>query len=374
MSDTTLVRAPNSGPADYEIAFGAGGTVALLGSAGAYSACHLAGLTRFRRIGGASGGAVFACVASTGLAAPQALRMTIETSFDDHVNYKHGIYKSVRRGLRQLQTGITQAPQASASEPENPDHREWPVTGLLGTCGLGHYIRQRAQEAGVDSWPDPFWTIATTRDGSHVIFNNDGVFMVRTNGQLVQLSSETPPIDIAVRYSATIPGVMAALEYKGMLLFDGSLSRDGLCPVGVLIRNFGADPTKILALRVMEDSVQTMAGRMHRFWRSVWQVEPDFNWGPETAGVIEFRPNIDHLNSLKFGISEDEKWLAVLVSMETTLTKLAFEGILEGDSLYKARSVFKALGYWRDAYPAPIGAPQLLAQKAEAVFVEHGLY
>lgn len=358
---------------DYEIVFSAGGTVALLAAAGSYSACHLAGIRKFRRIGGASGGAVFACIAATGLSAPQALRMTIETGYDDHVNYKHGIYKSIRRGLKQVQSLVCESEQPF-SEPDHPDYREWPATGIFGTCGLGRYIKQQAEAVGVDRWPDPFWTIATCKDGSQVIFNNDGVFLVTLGGQLVQLSTQTAPMDIAVRYSATIPGIMAALEYKGMMLYDGSLSRDGLCPVGVLIRSFGADPEKILACRVLEDAHNSVSGRLHRFLRAAWQVEPDYNWGPETAGVIEMRSHIDHINSLRFGISEDEKWLAVLVSFENSVAKLAHAGILHGEALQRSRAIFKGLGYWRDAFPAPLGAKQPLARRAEAVFSEHGLF
>lgn len=358
---------------DFEIVFGSGGTVALLAAAGAYSACQLAGL-KLRRIGGASGGAVLACMAASGLGAPQTLRLTIQTSFNDHVNYRHGIYKSVQNGIEQVKAIVVDTNEKPAQDSAHPDYPEWPVTGLLGTTGLGRYIKEQADKAGVQSWPESFWTIATTKSGEQVIFNKDGVFLVCFNGQLVQLSKKTVPLEIAVRYSATIPGIMAALEYKGTLLYDGSLSRDGLCPVGPLIRNFGADPEKIIACRVLEDAHNSMPGRLHRLLRAAWWVEPDYNWGPETAGVIELRPHIDHVYSLRFGISEDEKWLAVLVSFETALAKFALQEILSGEARYRARSIFKALGYWRDSFPAPVGAPQLLARRAEAVFADHQLY
>jgi len=371
MTQTAENRSPVS-DGHYDLLFGTGGATALLAGAGLYSACQLAGLSKFRRIGGVSGGSIFACIASTGVPASQALRMTIETNFDEHVKFEHGIYKSIRRGWSNLGSLISRS--GSEELDEHPDYREWPITGLLGTSELGLYIRNHAASVGVDCWPESFWTMATTKDGSPVVFNKDGVFLIRTNGQFVQLSGEPVPLDIAVRYSGTIVGVLAALEYKGMFLYDGGLSRDGLCPVGVQIRHFGADPCRILACRPTEDSLDPVNGRVHRLLRKAWQVDPDYNWGPETTGVIEFRPRIDHVFPLKFRLSRDEKWLAVLFAFDNAVSRLAFEGILHGEDLLKARALFKDLGYWRDCFPAPIGAPQPLSERVEAVFTSYGLY
>lgn len=356
---------------EFDLAFGSGGSAAVLAGAGFYSALQLAGIKKFRRIGGASGGAIAASIVATGLPAPQVLRLALDVKFDEHVNYQHGIYKSISRGVGDLKGLVGGTP--SSREEEHPDHREWPVTGLLGTSGLGAYIRQQADAVGVKHWPDAFWTVATTKDGRQVVFNKDGVFLVEKDDSLVQLSTETVPLDIAVRYTATIPGVLAALEYKGMLLYDGSLSRDGLCPVGVQIRHFGADPRKVIAMRLFEDALHPISGRVQWVLRSLWRVPPEYTWGPETAGVIEFRPPIEHIFSLNFGLSPDQKWLAILISFDSALSRLAFEGLLNGDALKQARALFAELGFWRDITPSSIGAPQKLAERAELVFTNFGL-
>jgi hypothetical protein len=168
--------------------------------------------------------------------------------------------------------------------------------------------------------------------------------------------------------------VLAAIEYKDMMLFDGGLSRDGLCPVGFLIKLFGADPKKIIACRVGEDTLKPVSGRLTRFARWIWQVHPEYHWGPETAGVIEFRPEISHVHSLKFELTPDEKWLAILVSFEAACMRFALQGMLHGEGLYRVQKILNDLGQWRDYIPAPAGAPQLLADRAAKIFTEHELY
>ena len=356
--------------AEYELAVSSGGATAVLAGAGAYAACSLAGVTKFRRILGASGGAIFGSVISCGLNAREALHLTVETRFSDHVTFADGIWLSLKRQLgclRRLPAGYPGA----ASKTE---HVEWPSTGLMGTRKLSKYLNKVKDEYSVKGWPAPYVTMATTKDGSQVIFCREGVFLNPVKGDMEQISDEPAPLDVAVRASATIPMVLAAIEYKGMMLFDGSLSRDGLCPVGALIREFGADPRKIIACRVGEDTLKPISGRLSRFARKAWQVHPEYHWGPETAGVIEFRPDIEHVHSLKFHLTRDEKWLAILVSFEAACARLALEGILHGAALDKARSIFKEIGYWRDYVPAEQDKPQPLAERAEKVFIEHGLY
>lgn len=357
----------------YEIVFSSGGAASVLAGAGAYAACQLAGIRKFRRIGGVSGGAILGSVIAAGITAREGLHLAVETEFGEHVNFKHGIYKSVRRKLREARRVLKKTPAVKEFYGDR-DYAEWPSTGLLGTCGLGRYITALHEAKDSFGWPDGFWTLATTKDGSQVVFNKDGAFLIKTDGVLTQLADTPPPLDIAVRFSATIPGILAALDYKGMMLFDGGLSRDGLCPVGVQIRHFGADPKKIIACRVGEDSLSPVSGTLHRMARRVWQVHPEFHWGPETAGVIEFRPQIEHVHSLKFQLTRDEKWLAILVSFEACLARLALEGLLESDKLDRAQRLFAEIGYWRDAHPAPASAPQLLSCRVESCFAEHGLW
>lgn len=353
----------------YELAISSGGATAVLAGAGAYAACGIAGLKITKNFG-VSGGGIFSAVTATGIDAREALRITLETDFTRYVTFQDGMAHAIRRGL-----GNVLRRMDSIVEPAGPkEYADWHVTGLLGSNNLGKFVLNESRKRGIEGWPEKFVTMATTRDGSAVVFNKDGVFLCDNAGNKTQLSVHPAPLELAVRSSATIVGVIAAIEYKGMMLFDGGLSRDGLCPVGVMIRHFGSDPRKIIACRVGEDRLSPVSGRLHRMARVLWQVHPDFHWGPETTGVIEFRPHIEHVHSLKFNLSDDEKWLAVLVSFEAATARLALEGLLAGDGLLQVQSLFDALGYWRDYIPAPAKEKQDLARRAERVFADHGLY
>lgn len=355
----------------YDLAVSSGGATSVLAGTGTFLACHLAGIRKFRRIGGVSGGAIFSSIASSGITCKNLLHLTLDTDFGKHVSVQDGVLKAIRKGYRRLRQGRF---SRFAGKAFRKDHEEWTATGLLGSNGIGEFILRNARAHGITGWPESFWTMATARDGAQVVFNKDGIFKICTDGKFCQLSDQPAPLDMAVRASATIPGIITATSYKGMMLFDGGLSRDGLCPVGSQIRNFGADPKKIIACRVGEDSLSPVSGAVHRAVRRIWQVHPDFHWGPETAGVIEFRPPIEHVHSLKFDLSRDEKWLAILVSFEAAAARLALEGLLAGDGLLETQEIFSDLGYWRDYMPGRKSSPQLLADRTERVLAEHGLY
>lgn len=367
MSTATLVTETETKP-EYDLALSSGGATSVLAGTGTVLACSLAGINSFRRVLGVSGGGIFGSMVSTGLTAKQVLHLAVETDFGKYVTFEDGIYRALRRKWQDLR--IWPAKRAVMRR----EHEEWHVSGLLGSNRLGEYIRHHALKQGVSNWPEPFVTMATTKDGSQVVFNKDGVFLIKTTGVMKQIADKPVPLDLAVRASATIPGIIAAIEYRGMMLFDGSLSRDGLCPVGMQIRHFGADPKKIIACRVGEDNLSPVSGRLHRFARWAWRIHPEYHWGPETTGVIEFRPQIEHVHSLKFNLTRDEKWLAILVSFEAAAARLALEGILSGNGLLEVESIFDEIGYWRDYMPAAEGDMQVLADKVERILSEHGLF
>ncbi|MBX9688212.1 MAG: hypothetical protein K2X27_16000, partial [Candidatus Obscuribacterales bacterium] len=257
-----------------------------------------------------------------------------------------------------------------------PDWKEKPYTGLCGTAKLGEIIEKYAAQNGfAESWPKNYATLATLRDGSQVVFDVNGVKIFGVDRSELVLSDKASSLPMAVRASATIPTMLAAVAYKGLTLYDGAMSRDGLCPIGVLIRSYGADPRKILACRVGEDSLKPVLGYFHRSARVLWSVHPHYHWGPETRGVMEFRPAIDHVHTLKFELSRDEKWLAILVSFEACLQRLALAGLLQGERLELANALLDELGFWRDAIPSARKAPvQAIAENAEKTFREFGIY
>lgn len=366
-------------PSKLDLIISSGGAAAVLGGTGSLAACELAGLTKFRRIGGVSGGSIVTIFSAAGLPASQLLHMTLESSFSKHLKPEHGSMFWLRKLLgcspkREL------APEHIRQDQVNSRH------GLYGTDTLGHFVEQKvaeglckdgscnSQAASSALWPDNFWTMATTKTGAQVVFDADGVHHIDLDGTRTVLSASAASTGTAIRASCTIPGVLACISYKGIWLYDGALSRDGICPVGLQIRHFGATASNIIACRIGEDLHRPVSGRLHSLARKVWKVDPEFHWGPETEGVIECRPQIDHVHTLKFKLSEDEKWLAILLGFEATLSQLALHGILQGSRHDKARSLLRCLGFWRDSIPAPLGARQVLAERAECCFREHGLF
>ena len=378
-TNSSCLPAPQSDAPDlaqFDLIISSGGAAAVLGGTGAFIACSLAGINSWRSIGGVSGGCIVTALAAAGLAASELLHLTLETSFSKHLKTEHGFLG--RLGL--IGSNRDYAPEHIRADQVN--HRR---SGLYGSDTLGLFIENamstslcqgnactQSAETGA-LWPANYWTMATTKDGAQVVFDADGVHLIQTDGKRECVSPHVAPTGTAVRASCTIPGVLAGISYKGIRLYDGALSRDGICPIGVRIRHFGADPRKIIAVRVGEDLHRPVSGRLHSLARRVWKVDPQFHWGPETEGVIEIRPQIDHVHTLKFGLSDDEKWLAILLGFEATLSQLALNGILRGDRLEKAQSVLRRLGFWRDAIPAPNGARQPLADRAQRCFSEHGL-
>ena len=366
-------------PTNLDLIISSGGAAAVLGGTGSIAACELAGLTKFRRIGGVSGGSIVAVLSAAGLPASQLLHMTLESSFSDHLKPEHGsMFRLLKLFGRTLKREL--APEHIRQDQINSR------CGLYGTDTLGHLVESMVAEGMCKNgscvghsdtsalWPDNFWTMATTKTGAQVVFDADGVHHIDLDGSKTVLSPTVASTGTAVRASCTIPGVLACLSYKGIWLYDGALSRDGICPVGLQIRHFDAKPANIIACRIGEDLHRPVSGRLHSLARKVWKVDPEFHWGPETEGVIECRPQIDHVHTLKFKLSEDEKWLAILLGFEATLSQLALHGILHGERLNTAQSLLRCLGFWRDAIPAQVGARQRLAERAESCFSEHGLF
>lgn len=380
MTSQTSTRAADAVEPEYDVIVSSGGPAAALSGIGTILACELASI-KLRRLGGVSGGAVPTALKSCGLRGGELVRLSLRSDFGDNLNPESGLLKIFSR-LRGKNHGRDAGATADSARPlptlgclcRAGECVSRPKTGLFGSESLGQYIDRCVAERHGGDWPEKFWTMATTRAGDQVVFDADGVTMFRVDGEKVRIADEPPSLGSAIRASCTIPGILAATEYKGLLLFDGALSRDGICPVGVQIRHFDADPARIIACRVNEDALTPISGKLHRLARQIWRVHPDFSWSEETAGVIEFRPLIDHVHTLKFRLSADAKWLAIMVAFESCLAQLALRGILKGEPAGKARSIFDSLGFWRDAHPSPLGARQVLSERFERCLTEHGLY
>lgn len=342
---------------------GSGSPAALLSGLGTLLACWAAGLTEFRMMGGVSAGAVITALAHW-LKPVELARVIMPINFEDRISFRADLLRLWRKLSGQEEKVCD----------NGPDIEEWRITGLLSTQGIAACIENSLRMSCTEvKWPKTFWTMGTTKSGEPVIFKEDGAFLIQSDGQVIRLSEQPPPLQAAVRISCTIPIVMAALRYKGHFLFDGALSRDGLCPVGIQIREFGVNPEEIIACYLGDDSNDPFFGSFHTLCRASWGVDTFRYWGAETAGVIASRPLIEHLHALKFDLTQDDKWLAVLLSFETCLQRLAFEGILNGERLEKMKELILALGQWR-SMNRHCAEPLGLAAHAEKCMAAYGLF
>lgn len=360
-------------------AVSSGGVVAALAGAGMHSAWQMAGLKEPALYFGVSGGAIVSALRAVGKTPKELLHLCIEEDFSTLLSRKGGAPRNLRGKKRLANLLLRRDPDSILQEAMDSDildeEEKGSFNGFLSTAQLGQYINEIARSSGCsDGWPNKFCTMATLGNGSQVAFNKDGVFLIDTEDKKTCLSSKPPPLAMALRYTVTIPGIMAGQKYGDQYLFDGALSRDGFCPVGMLIRHFGANPPEILACRIGDDAAHYILGPTLRMVRRLWLPHPQFHWGPETHGVLEMRPPVDHIYSLKLKLSPDEKWLAVLIAFQSALRTIALSGHLPEKRRRAAMELFASLGHWRDILPAQKDAKQLLADRAEQVFTEHGLY
>ena len=361
--NSAMGRIEENDAAQYHLTVSSGSPAALLCGLGTLLGCWAAGLTQFRTMGGVSAGAVITALAHW-LKPVQLAHVILPINFDERVGFGAELFRAWRK--------------LSGSDEDignyGPDIEESRISGMLSTCGIGACIQSSLRNRGCDlQWPATFWTMATTRYGDAVIFKEDGAYLIENDGTVQQLAERPPPLKAAVRMSCTIPIIMAALRYKGRLLFDGALSRDGVCPVGVQVRHFGIDPKKIIACYLGDDSNDPFYGRFHSLCRGFWGADTFRYWGPETSGVIATRPSIAHLHALKFKLTQDDKWLAVLISFEACVMRLAMEGILTGTRRERVKDLLLELGEWR-SMSRHNRSPGALSAHAEKCMARYGLF
>ena len=350
---TDRISDPERSPAHYNLIVSSGGSRAILAGAGTIIACHLAGITKFRTVGGVSGGSIPTALLASGIAAPKLLRHAMAVDFSTLVDWEAGLCSSALAFLK---------------KDFYEQVRNRPVNGILNTEKLGAFV-----ESFSPTWPENFWTMAAAGN-SQIVFTQDGVFEFTADGRRIVLSDKPAPLGLAIRATCTIPGIISAVQYNDRYLFDGALTRDGICPVGVKIRHFGFKQRNTIACCVGEEFMNGIAGYLRRLWRSLFGGDSTPEWGPETNGVIEVHPHFAHINALSFNLSEDDKWLAVVYSFREAILKLDERELLTGDAYGTAYAMLAELQEVRKMKPARRDQPQLLAEKAERVFTKHGLY
>jgi predicted acylesterase/phospholipase RssA len=285
----------------------------------------LAGITEFDTIGGISGGSLPALLLASGFEAEQLINEAVNIDFSQLVP-AHATKMAIFVALLLR------------------DRFEYtrPKKGVLGSEPLGHYVNMKAAQGpamqllGPDGkplkWPPKFWTMGVVAR-TQFIFTADGVYQYLKNGQFRKISDEPAPIDIAIRGSCAVPGIIDPAFWLGRAIFDGALSWDGQCPVGVPMRHFNANPADIIACDV-GDEHHKFAAAFRWFWSILCGGHCVDHEGPKTPippEVLMMEANVWSVRSLQFKLSMDQKWQAVMSGFQEGVIKLSRAGLLTGD-------------------------------------------
>lgn len=339
-------------PAGHELVVSSGGVRAILGGGGAAAALYLAGIREFRSVGGISGGSIPAVLMASGMSPPQLIQMAMNIQFPDLVTPTTHLVGRL--------WGFINKERYENAKPR-------PAHGIYTSEKLGDYI-----ESLVKGWPEKFWTLAV--DGkSIIIFTATGVHELTADDQLIKLSDQPVPLGFAVRATCTVPGIIAAVQYQGRNLFDGALGRDGQCPVGVPIRHWQANPANVIGCCLGEEFNYGWRGFVKGLWKRVWGTPHEPCWPKQAKGAMSIKPTITHIHALRFKLSSDEKWLAIVLGLTAGLRKLKTRGHFVGVKASTADFLLSTLAPLEkpNALKLPAG---VISELAEDALSAHGLY
>jgi predicted acylesterase/phospholipase RssA len=349
------VLSPSGGPeeVEYSLLCGAGGSRAILASAGAILSCHLAGLNKFKHIGGASGGSIPTALLAAGWKPVQLAHLAIETNFAGLITRHASLLKVIITYFLKDNFYLLVRPRK----------------GLFSSYLLGKFI-----DENVKTWPDNFWTVAAA-GSSQIVFTADGVYEYRLNGTRRCISKVPPSAGTAVRATSAIPGVFDSVKYRGFNLFDGALSIDGRTPVGPVVRHMGAKHERIICVDVGEGTVERPVV-MFFIWKVFWRIVcgkhcPIEGKTPVNSdGTILVRPEITEFDPLQFSLDPDQKWSGLMAGFVATCDSLKAAGLLTGAALEKAQAISSA---YAEIKRVSTGAGERAA-RTEALLKAHGLY
>jgi predicted acylesterase/phospholipase RssA len=321
----------NGNPKSKKWVGGAGGGRALTADSGALMACYLADII-FDLLVGASGGTLPALAYASGVHPLKLGQLAVDVDFSSLVpSHKTPVHIFFALLLRE---------RFRYTRPKK---------GVFGSDALGHFVRDlvlrnRSDEEKKlqESLNKPLWVpkfacvaaIARTQ----VIFTEHGVVQALRNGQTRVLSNEPAEIDIAVRGSCAVPGIIDAPKFLDRHLFDGALTWDGQCPVGMLIRHLNVKAEDIIGCDV-GDETHLFSGTLRWFWSLVCGghcVDIEGPKVPIPEGVLMLRPNVWSLRSLQFNVGTEQKWQGVMSGFQEATIQLERAGLLKGDARKRA--------------------------------------
>lgn len=309
MTTTKELVATGSVPAlasdDLHMVCGSGGSRAILASAGFIYGLHKCGISDFGTIGGVSGGSIPTVMYASGMKPGKMVQMAVDIDFSSMLS---------RRGsILQMFMAFLLKERLAQTRPRN---------AVLGSEKLESFI-----DSIVPVWPEKYWTMAVAGK-TQVIFTSKGVFQYLHDGSMRKLSDKPAPLGLAVCASCAVPGIIEPKYWNDIYLFDGALSWDGQCPIGVVVRDLGVQPNQIVACDVGDRDSGGMSEFVNNFWRlfcgknCVWPADerdPEI-WAAQGSMVVT--PRIDKFASLQFTLTPEQKWGAVMAGFAATITWL----------------------------------------------------
>jgi predicted acylesterase/phospholipase RssA len=339
-------------PFAMNLVCGAGGSRAILGSSGAILACHFAGISDWRTVGGASGGSIPTVLLAAGYSPKDIAHYCLDIDYSALLTRHGGILKVV-----------------SAYFFKDTFYRlARPKHGLFGSEKVGEFI-----DALVPEWPDNFWTVAVS-GSSQLLFTKDGVTEYRLDGSRCKISDKPAPVGLAIRATSAIPGVIDAVKFNNCYLFDGALSVDGRTPIGLAKRHYGAVPERVVAVDVGENpESQTFLGRVffNMFWRFICgrHCPAEGEYPVRSEGTVLVKPNPE-IRALQFQLRADDKCSALMSGFSAGVIALEKAGVLTDSRLEEAKAIVNAFTEIKRTSLTP----EEVVARTEKLLASQGLY
>lgn len=316
---------------ELHLVCGSGGSRAILASAGAILACHLAGIKKWKSVGGISGGSIPTAMLQGGLSVLQLLHRAIEIDFASLLTRHARLWQIILAYFMKSRYEKTR-----------------PKRGVMSSEKMGRYMEQQARmAAGLSDteelpWPKSYWTMAVAGT-SNIVFTETGVWEVTKCGTVRQISDKPAPLGLAIQGSCAVPGIIDAVPYAGTYLFDGALGPEGRCPVSVAVQFFGANRSDIVACDVGEESGNSKHNdRIMRLWKILCGEDcvPQTSEGVSAdGGLVVITPTVTNFRSLQFTLTRDQKWQAVMAGFMGAVPALENAGLLAGEDLTLAKGL-----------------------------------
>lgn len=302
-------RHPDTSSSTLHVVFGSGGTKAILAGTGAALAFRVAGMTDWQSVGGASGGSIPAALLASNQEPAVFLRHVVDTQFDRLVVPRRNFLGRWLAIIRKYHFEMTR-----------------PAEGAYGTELFGKFV-----DEVLPQWPEKFWTVASCGHGQ-VLFGKGGVYKYEklASGAMAPagrlLVDRPPALGMAICATCAMPGIIDAVEFRGEHLFDGALSGDGECPVGVIPRHFQTETRQVIAVDVGEEQLK------NAWWlRALFHIgcggkcETSLNGRHLEDGdaLLVIRPQATGFHALQFDLERHTKWRAVIAGFKAAAKALS---------------------------------------------------